>query len=35
VPLLKISAVTGRGLSELVRAIAVGLEETGWLRVAS
>ena len=35
VPLHKISAVTGRGLPELTRAIAVGLEESGWLRVAS
>jgi GTPase len=35
VPLHKISAVTGRGLPELVRAVAAGLEETGWLRVAS
>jgi GTP-binding protein len=34
-PLHKISAVTGRGLPELVRAVAAGLEETGWLRVAS
>ncbi|HUF93233.1 MAG TPA: Obg family GTPase CgtA, partial [Candidatus Limnocylindria bacterium] len=34
-PLYTISAVTGRGLPELVRAVAAGLEETGWLRVAS
>jgi len=34
-PLLVISAATGRGLTELVRAIAARLDTTGWLRAAS
>jgi GTP-binding protein len=34
-PLLIISAATGRGLPELVRAIAARLEAAGWLRAAS
>jgi GTP-binding protein len=34
-PFLLVSAATGRGLTELVRAIATRLETAGWLRVAS
>jgi GTPase len=34
-PLFLISAATGRGLTELVRAIAARLDTTGWLRAAS
>ena len=34
-PFLLISAATGRGLTELVRAIAARLDTTGWLRAAS
>ncbi|MBI1848250.1 MAG: Obg family GTPase CgtA, partial [Candidatus Rokubacteria bacterium] len=34
-PLLVVSAATGAGLGELVRGIAVRLEESGWLRAAS
>jgi GTP-binding protein len=34
-PLLVVSAVTGRGLGELVSAIAARLDESGWLRAAS
>ena len=34
-PFLVISAATGRGLSELVRAIAARLDTIGWLRAAS
>jgi len=34
-PFFLISAVTGRGLPELVRAIAARLDDTGWLRAAS
>jgi GTP-binding protein len=34
-PFLVISAATGRGLTELVRAIAARLDTTGWLRAAS
>ena len=34
-PFLVISAATGRGLPELVRAIAARLDTAGWLRVAS
>ena len=33
--LLVVSAATGRGLTELVRAIAARLDTTGWLRAAS
>jgi GTP-binding protein len=35
VPFHAISAATGAGLPELVRSIALRLEESGWLRVAS
>ena len=35
VPFLVISAATGRGLTELIRAIAARLDSTGWLRAAS
>jgi GTP-binding protein len=34
-PFVLISAATGRGLPDLVRAIAARLDATGWLRVAS
>ena len=34
-PFLLVSAVTGRGLTELVRAIAARLDTAGWLRAAS
>ena len=34
-PVLFVSAATGRGLTELVRAIAARLDTTGWLRAAS
>jgi GTP-binding protein len=34
-PFLLVSAVTGRGLRELVNAIAARLDDTGWLRAAS
>jgi GTPase len=34
-PFLLVSAATGRGLRELVSAIAARLDETGWLRAAS
>jgi GTP-binding protein len=34
-PFLVISAATGRGLTDLVRAIAARLDTTGWLRAAS
>jgi GTP-binding protein len=34
-PFLVISAATGRGLTELIRAIAARLDTTGWLRAAS
>ncbi|MBI4635741.1 MAG: GTPase ObgE [Candidatus Rokubacteria bacterium] len=34
-PLFVISAVTGAGLGDLVRGLAVRLEETGWVRAAS
>ena len=34
-PFLLISAATGRGLTDLVRAIAARLDSTGWLRAAS
>jgi len=34
-PLLVISAATGRGLPELLRAVAARLDDLGWARVAS
>jgi len=34
-PFLVISAATGRGLTDLVRAVAARLDTTGWLRAAS
>ena len=34
-PFLLISAATGRGITELIRAIAARLDTTGWLRAAS
>jgi GTP-binding protein len=34
-PFLLVSAATGRGLTELVRAVAARLDSTGWLRAAS
>ena len=34
-PFLLVSAATGRGLTELLRAVAARLDTTGWLRVAS